>query len=212
MALIKTQLSAAIKVGDLVLPVVSTATGFPGIGIIPNPSQPILIEQEMMFLVQVTAPGSILVRSRGADGTAVVVHDIGAPVVTSSAPSDFPGITPGFWSTVPLEMPRELTYGQNGTIVAPNAPAGAVAILNGPSALTMLLAAPSLASTGVPLSILSQSAFSHTVSAPGLLLTGGAGGPFSTITFPAAVGAQADFIAQNGFWSLSSLSGAIVIS
>ena len=212
MALTKTQLTAAIKANDLVLAVASTSTGFPGVGVYTVPNQPVLIEQEMMFLVQVVAPGSILVRGRGFDGTAAVAHDINAPVVTSSAPADFPGITPGFWTTVPLEMPREFTYGQNGAIVTPNVPAGAVAILNGTSALLMTLVAPSLAITGVSLSILTQSAFAHVVSAPALLLTGAAGGPFSTITFPAAIGAQADFIAQNGFWSLSSLSGAIVIS
>ena len=212
MALTKTQLTAAIKANDLVLAVANTTTGFPGIGVISYPQQPVLIEQEMMFLVQVTAPGTILVRGRGFDGTAAVPHDISAPVVTSAAPGDFPSITPGFWNTIPLEMPRELTYGQNGIIVAPVAPAGAVAILNGSVALVMTLAAPSLAATGVPLAILSQTAFSHTISAPGLLLTGGAGAPFSNITFPAAIGAQVDLIAQNGFWSVSSISGLITFS
>ncbi len=209
MALTKTQLTAAIKASDLALPVASTATGFPGIGVISYPQQPVLIDQEMMFLIMVPAVNTLLVRCRGADGTLAVPHDITAPVITSAAPGDFLVPAPGFLTTTPLDSPREFTYGQSGPITPPAQPNGAMAILNGPSALAMTLAAPSLAVTGVTLTILTQTAFAHTVIAPGLIVTGAAGGPFSTITFPAAVGAQVDLVAQNGLWSVGGINGIV---
>lgn len=212
MALSKTTLAAAIKPNDLVFSVASTATGFPAVGQIITPSQPILIDQEMMFLVQVNAPGLIQVRSRGSDGTLAVAHDITAPVVTSASPGDFLVPTAGFMTTTPLDSPRELTYGQSGTIVPPSQPNGSVAILNGPAAIAMTLAAPTPAIIGATLNIFTQTAFAHTISAPGLLLTGAAGGPFSTITFPAQIGAQVDLTAQGTFWSVSGVNGAVVFT
>lgn len=212
MPLTRTQLAAACKANDLTLSVVTTSTGFPGIGVISAPQQPLQVDQEMMFLVQVVAPNTILVRSRGADGTLAIPHDVGAPVTTSAAPGDFPAPAAGFTVTVPPESPSTRTYGQSGALVIPQQPAGGTAILNGPAALAMTLGAPSPALTGVLFTIFTQTPFAHTISLPGLLVTGAAGGPFSTITFPATVGAQVDLIEQGGFWSVGGSNGAVVYS
>lgn len=212
MAVTRTTLSAAIKAGDLTIPVVSTATGFPAVGQILSPSQPVMIDQEMMFLVQVPAINILLVRSRGADGQQAVAHDVGAPVLTSASPGDFPVAGYGFSLTNPVEGPRTLTYGQSGAITLPPASLGGEALLNGAAALAMTLAAPPFYLTGTTFAILTQSAFAHVVSAPALFFTGAAGGPFGTLTFPAQIGAQVDLIAQNGVWNVSGINGAVVFT
>jgi hypothetical protein len=216
MALVKTQLTSAITSGQLVFGVASTATGFPGVGIFSNPQQPLMVDQEMMFLVQVLSPGVIQVRSRGSDGRQAVAHDITAPVITSSSPSDFPLPGLGEWIINPIESNSIVTYGQSGTIVQPTAGSDATALLNGATAITMTLAAPNMAAMGVLLRISTGSAFAHVVSAPGLFLTGAAGGPFSTLTFPAQIGAWVDLVAENqagiGQWSVNGTNGAVIFT
>ena len=212
MALTRTSLLAPIGASTLTLSVASTATGFPGVGVIVNPPQPIMVDQEVMFLVQVTAPGTLLVRSRGADGTPAEAHDISAPVVTSASPGDFPPPVPGFNITTPNEAPNLFYYGQNGAISQPLQPGGNIAALNGAAAIAMTLGAPSLAITGTVLQILTATAFAHTVSAPGLFQTGVAGGPFGTLTFPAQAGASVKLVAQQGFWAVLDSNGAVTFS
>lgn len=214
MALVKVQLTSPITPNQLVFGVSSVAVGFPGVGIFSNPQQPLMVDQELMFLVQVlsASPAVIQVRSRGSDGSQAIGHDITAPVITSPSPADFPLPALGEWVVTPIESNKALFYGQSGPIGQATPGSDAAAILNGPSAMAMTLAAPSLAQNGILLRLTTGSAFAHSVSAPGLLLTGAVGGPFSTITFPAFIGSWVDLIAENGQWSVNGTNGAVVFS
>ena len=213
MPLTRTTLTAAIKAGDTLLPVASTATGFPSVGLITNPQQLVMIDEELMYLVQVPSINTILVRSRGTQGTAVA-HDIGSSVATSTSTSDFPELGVGGALQRPLSAPDVVTYGQDGAIAPPGATAAAMtmALLAKATAGAYTLAAPSLALTGVVLVLTSQTAAAHVVTATALYNTGAAGGPFSTATFPAQIGAALTLIASNGLWNVQNTNGAIVFA
>ena len=211
MPLIRTTLTAAIKTNDLVWAVASTATGFPAVGVLANPPQPITVDDEEAVLVQVLAPGSILVRMRGSGGTAAGPHDVGSAVASSAAPSDFPALNPGASTLRVPDQPDIVTYGQDGAIAVPVEPI-TVAYLAKSGAGAFTLAAPSLALNGVLLILTSQTAAAHVVTAPALLNTGASGSPFGTATFPAFVGASVSLIAQNGSWNVQTTQGAIVFT
>ena len=211
MPLTRTTLTSAIKTSDLVWAVASTATGFPAVGVYANPPQPVLVDDEVAFLVQVLAPGSILVRSRGSDGTAAGPHDIGSAVITSAAPGDLPALNAGSSSLRVPDQPDIVTYGQDGIIAVPTEPI-TVAYLAKSSAGAFTLAAPSLALNGLLLILTSQTAAAHVLTATTLLNTGASGSPFSTATFPAFVGVSLTLIAQNGLWNVQNTQGAIVFT
>jgi hypothetical protein len=165
-----------------------------------------------MFLVQVLAPGSILVRSRGSDGEQAVPHDLAAPVVTSASPGDFPAIAANNFTTAPIGGVQAMTYGQNGAIALPADGNEMLATLNGPVALAMTLGAPSVGALASTIIITSGSAFAHTVSAPSLVLTGTTITPLSTITFPAFAAANVELVSQNGLWSVVGSNGAVTFT
>src|SRR5258708_36022421 len=110
MALTRTFLSAAIKASDLLIPVSSTAIGYPPVATIVNPSQPVQIDNEIMFLVQVPVANQLLVRSRGSDGQVAIAHDVNAPVVTSATIADFQTLAPGQSTLHPLTAPDNVSY------------------------------------------------------------------------------------------------------
>lgn len=205
MALVRTTLAAAAKASDLTLSVASTATGFPSVGVIQNPQQPMQVDNELMFIVQVPVAGSVLVRTRGADGTQAVAHDIGAPVITSATIADFPTLATGHGVLHPPSFPDQLTYGQTGTIAA--ILKDTRVFLAAATAQTMTLGAPSLALNGVELLLTNASGQAHVISAASLIDNGAAGSPFSTITFPAQPGSTISLIAQNGLWNVGATNG-----
>lgn len=207
MALTRTTLSAAITANQITFGVVSTASqAFPAVGAPPVGYQPLLVDDEMMFLVSCPAVNMVTVRMRGADGTEAAAHDAGSAVVTSATPIDFPAVRPGASVLRPPYAPDDVTYGQSGVIAVPIEPT--TAFLAGSSALAMTLGAPSLALNNMLLQITSQSAFAHTVTVPGvtgttgLYYTGAAGSPFTIATFPAQIGASMELVAQNGAWNV----------
>ena len=211
MALVRTTTSAAVKVGDTIIPVASTATGFPSVGLITNPQQPMWIDDELMFVVQVPAVNTVQVRSRGANGTAVQAHDVNASVVTSSAVGDFPAIGAGFLTERSPWTPDIVSYGQDGAIAVPIEDT-TTAYLTKVTAGAYTLGAPSLAIDGFQLLLSSKTAAAHVVTAPALFQTGVAGGPFTTLTFPAQAGAAVTLVAASGLWSVVSGNGAVVFT
>ncbi len=211
MPLVKTTLTAAIKAGDLTWNVASTATGFPTIGtILSGNGQPVMVDEEIAFVVSVPVAGQVVVRNRGAEGTQADAHDLGASVITSSNAQDFPANTPGASVLRPVPAPDLDTYGQDGVIVVPTQDTKAFIAKTTAAALT--LGAPALAVNGVELVLTSQTAAAHGITTPGLLNTGGAGTPFNTATFPAQIGATLWLVAQNGSWNVANTQGLIVFS
>lgn len=212
MALARTQLSAAITASQLTFGVVSTANqAFPAIGAPPLGYQPLLVDDEMMFLVSCPALNMVTVRMRGSDGTEAASHDVLASVVTSAVPSDFPALQPGASVLQPVWAQDKSTYGQDGAIAVPTEP-WTVAFLAKATAGAYTLGAPSLALNGMSLTITSQSAAAHTVTTPGatgstgLFFTGAAGAPFTIATFPAQQSATMQLVAQNGSWNVVNAS------
>ncbi len=206
MALARTTLTAAITSSQLTFGVVSTSVaGFPPVGATPLTYQPLVIDDETMFLVNVPALNTITVRMRGSDGTEATAHDLGSSVITSASPSDFPALQPGMVNLRSPSAPDIVTYGQSGAITVPIEPI-TIAFLAATSAGAYTLGAPSLALNGMMLEITSQSAFAHVVTATALYMTGAASSPFTTATFPAIAGASMSLIAQNGLWNVVNAS------
>lgn len=208
MALTRTTLTAAITSSQLTFGVGNTTSGFPPVGTIAA-SQPCIIDNEAMYIVAVPVAGTITVRSRGADGTAAVAHDILAPVVTSANPQDFPPYQPGAVVQRPTTEPAVITLGQDGTIVSPAE--DTIAYIAKASAAAVTLQAPSTALNGLTLLITSQTAFAHVVTATSLFNTG-AGALLSTATFPVQPGASLTLVSQNGLWNVTATTGTMTFA
>lgn len=210
MALIRTTLTAPITASQLTFGVASTAAqAFPAVGAAPLPYQPLMIDDEMMFLVSCPQVNVITVRMRGSDGSDAGPHDTGSTVVTSATPIDFPSLQPGMSTLRPPSAQDILTYGASAAIAVPTE-ASTVAFLASAAAGAFTLGAPSLALNGMIFEITSQTAAAHVVTATGLYNTGGAG-PFTTATFPAQIGATMTLQAQNGAWNVINASVSPVV-
>lgn len=211
MALVRTTLTAPITAGQLTFGVASTSnSAFPGVGAAPLVYQPLVIDDEVMFLVSVPAVNTITVRMRGSDGSDASAHDIGSTVVTTSNALDWPPTQAGMSTLRPPSTPDIVTYGQSGAIAVPIEGA-TYAFLAATSAGAYTLGAPSLALNGIEITITSQTAFAHVVVATGLYFPSSVTGPLSTATFPANVSATMQLVAQNGFWNVINSSTSPVI-
>lgn len=205
MALVRTTLTAPITAGQLTFGVANSAlAGFPAVGAAPLTYQPVVIDDEVMFLVSVPQTNMITVRMRGSDGTEAAAHDTGSAVITSATPSDFPALQPGMSVLRPPTAQDIVTYATSGVLAVPTE-LSTVAFLAATAAGAFTLGAPSLALDGLILEITSRTAFAHVVTATGLFNTGGAG-PFTTATFPAQIGASMMLQAQNGAWNVVNAS------
>lgn len=209
MALTRTTLTAPITASQLTFNVGNTTTGFPAVGTI-TASQPMLVDDEAMYIVAVPVAGTVTVRMRGADGTAAAAHDVLSAVVTSPNPGDFPAVQAGALTLRSPSDPDVITYGQDGVMTQPLEETIAY-IAKNTAAAALTLSAPSLALNGLPFTITSQTAFAHVVTATGLLNTG-AGALLSTITFPAQPGATVTLVSQNGLWNVTATSGTITFA
>ena len=209
MALTRTTLTAAITASQTTFGVASTGTGFPPVGTVAA-NQPMVIDDETMFLTGVPSANVVIVRGRGSDGTAATTHDVNSPVVTSATPGDFPATSPGFSTLRPVELPDIVTYGADGAIAVPTQPT--TAFIAKATAAALTLGAPTLALNGVPLTLSSQTAAAHVITATALLNTGVAGSPFTTCTFPAQVGVSVQLVASNGLWNVLNTQGTPVFA
>jgi hypothetical protein len=94
---------------------------------------------------------------------------------------------------------------------------GALALTPGTATLTkagvaaMTLAAPTVAQEGLILTVVSQTANAHTITATGLLDDGVTGGSKTTATFAAFAGAAVTLMASNLKWAVISVK-AVTIS
>ena len=75
----------------------------------------------------------------------------------------------------------------------------------------MTLAAPTVAQEGLILTVVSQTANAHTITATGLLDDGVTGGSKTTATFAAFAGAAVTLMASNLKWAVISVK-AVTIS
>lgn len=185
MPLTQTTTAAAITASQLRIPVTSTATGFPAVGVA-GQRQQVMIDSEKMLCVQVPFPGFIDVAMRGYDGSVAVAHDVLAPVSTSAVPQDFANPAPGQFVNPSENMPDQVTLGQDQAITIPTRPT--VYTITKASAIALTIASGTPANAGVTLTFIAGTAFAHTlVYTPGFL---GDTTASDTLTFGSKVGAS----------------------
>jgi hypothetical protein len=214
MAISRTTLAAQITASQVTFPVASTAgSSFPAVGAAPLGYQPIWVDDECMFLVSVPVAGTITVRSRGAEGTEAIFHDLGATVLTTPTPAiDFPPNAPGQLVLRPVAVEDISTVGTATGAILVAADFFQTIFLAPTQAGAWTLAAPNLAFNGQRIQFTSQSAFAHTITVPGvtgstgLYNTGATGGPFTVMTFPAFLGASVTLEVQNGTYNVVNAS------
>lgn len=181
MALTATTTSAAIGAADLLIPLTSTSSGFPAVGVYASPAQMMRISGEDMLIQVVPSSGFAKVMQRGYNGTRAVAHEALSIVLTSSDPQDFN--TPGGGQVVsrPPDVDNIVTLGVDTTFTATGTLATATTqpyptknttyYLNKPSACAVTLIAigastpaPSAASAGVKMTFVNLVAAANTVT------------------------------------------------
>lgn len=203
MSLTTTSLSAAITAGQTKqIPVTSTAAGFPAVGVL-GTRQLIQVDGEYMLLDQVLASGVINVLMRGYNGTTAVAHDALAPLNTSANAQDFGNVPVGAVDDRPPYVDDVVSVGQNGVIPVP-VKNTTVLLTKGSALATTTLGAPSKAKDGIRLTITSETAFAHVITATSLIADGVSGSPHSTLTFGAFIGASIVLESANGLWNVVS--------
>jgi hypothetical protein len=208
MALTETTLAADIGPNDTIIKLTST-TGYPAVGAAQGGNNTrIQIDGEYMYHVETIASGTIRVRSRGADGTLAVAHDILANV-SMGTPSDFAAYPAGAVNPRPPYYDDIVSVGEDGAISVPLK--NTTIFLTKATALgTTTLAAPTAAQNGLRLTITSQTAAAHVITATALVADGAAGSPEDTMTFAAQIGASVLLVASDGVWNVISLNGVTV--
>lgn len=207
MALTATTVATACLATDLTIALTSTSTGFPAVGVIGQP-QLLQLENEFMWIVQVPVAGQVKVRSRGAEGTAAVAHAALSPALTSATMTDFPSYSPGFRAAIEPLVPAIIAMSVSGAIAVPIR--DTIIQLTKAGVAVMTLAAPSTASDGTKLTVTSETAQAHTITATSLIADGTSGAPHTTATFAAFKGATVVFEASNGLWNVVSLQGVTI--
>lgn len=207
MALTGTTATAAILPGDTTWALTST-TGF-------LPGQPVRADSEYCYVASVPSTTSIVVRSRGAEGTTAAAHAVLTNVISGLA-GDFPVIPAGHVGTGTQATSEDdlQTIGANTAIIAVPT-RNTTFIINKATALaTTTLAAPTLAQNGLRLTFISTTAAAHVITGTSLFNNGITGVPFTTITFAAFAGAGFTATAVNGLWDVNAIpiAAAVVLT
>jgi hypothetical protein len=207
MALTATTTTAAVAPGDLTIPLISS-TGF-------LPGNPVRLDSEYCYVVSVPGTTSVVVRSRGSEGTTAAAHAVLTNVVTGPA-SDFPVIPAGHASqgTQTTSEDDIQTIGANTAIIAVPT-RNTTYIINKATALSATtLAPPTLAQNGLKLTFISTTAAAHVITGATLFNNGITGVPWTTVTFAALAGAGFTATAVNGLWDVNAIpiAAAVVLS
>lgn len=208
MALTPTTLSADCSASDLTLFITSTSSGFPAVGAYGS-RQLMQVDGEYMLIDHVPVSGQVKVLMRGYNGTTAVAHDVLANVATSSNPADFGAYGVGQSVSRPLSADLIVSVGENGVVPVPVQ--NTTVFLTKASALSSTtLAAPLTSSNGVRLTITSQTAAAHVITATGLIADGASGSPEDTATWDAEKGASLTLVASDGLWNVVAAVGVTI--
>lgn len=161
MGLTQTTLSAAITANQTLIPVTSTATGFPAVGTVAA-NQPMRIDSEYMFITGVPAAGMVTVRGRGSESTFAVAHDVLAVVQTSSAPADFPTPASAVQAGNEPAVDATATIGQDVALAIPNV--STTYYLTKATAAAVTIASGLPTQQGVVLTFIAKTAMAHTIT------------------------------------------------
>jgi hypothetical protein len=206
--LTNTTLAADVGANDTVLKLTST-TGYPAVGTISNGNQVRMqINGEFMYHVETIASGTVRVRSRGADGTLAVAHDL-LSNVSMGAPGDFPAYPVGAEAPRPAFDDDIVSVGENGVIAVPTKNT-TIYLTKATALTTTTLGAPTQAQNGLRLTITSQTAAAHVITATALLGDAASGSPEDTATFDAFIGASMTLVASDGIWNIVAVVGVVI--
>ena len=196
MATTNTTLSGAIDQNATM--VTLTAFSNPSAGGI-GPKTWVKVDGETM-LVTSTLLAPTLQVVRGYDGTLATSHNTLAPIAY--------GLAPDFVTTNLL--PNVTSYSVSGAIAVPQLAANreVFIVLNKAGVAAMTLAAPAADQNGLILTITSNTAQAHTVTATGLFQDGST--TTDVATFAAHPGAGFTVQAVNGKWNVTSNANASI--
>jgi len=205
MAITATALSADLSATGLTM-TVAAGTNFPTVGAtLPSQNFVCRIDKEMFLAVTQPVTGVIKIAQRGYNGTAAAAHDVLAKVEVG-LPSDYAAPSPGNSVNLPPYLPNQITLGESITYTAADVAAWGnqpqIFAMTKASALAIVLPAPSKAQDGLVLQFTNLTAVAHVITATSLLADGVTGGPHTTATFAAFVGASLTLMAQNGLWNV----------
>lgn len=199
MAITATTLAAACTANQTTLTLTST-TGFPTVALV-GQSQLMKIDSEFMVCTGTPISGTVTVRSRGAEGTAAVAHNILAFVQTSADPNDWPAMPAGGVEPIPDYEPDQVTLGADVTLACPLKDTDYT--ITKATAIAVTLAAPSKAQDGrVIRFIVNSTGLAHVITATSLIADAVTGSPHSTITPAQFKGASITLKASQGLWAV----------
>lgn len=209
------QLVSAITANQTVFGIQNVVTpvgsvGFPPVGVYATPQQPLLIDSEIMYIVLQPVAGTLQVRSRGAEGTAAIPHDILANVATG-LPTDFGPNPIATWGFLDMTDAFAVMLGTTPqTLALPTS--DTVYGINTATAATITLPAPPAGLNGVELTFTSNTANAHVLSAPTLFQDGAGTIPHGTATFPSKQGVSVTLLIQNGLYNVKANNGPVVFT
>lgn len=197
MALATTTLSAAVAINDNVITVAAATSLAAG--------RLIRVDDEWMEVSKGYVIASLTVPVlRGQQGSAVLAHTTGANV-THGLGTDF-SVPPAGVSlavTQPATRARKImSYNASGAITLPQAGEDMIAVIQGTSALTMTIAAPTKDLDGCIVWITGNAKSASTVQFNGTVGIGNAGASYDIITFQNAGNVGVMVMAVNGFWNI----------
>ncbi len=201
MALTTTSLNGAITASQTFLKLTSAtpATGSPALA---NRFM-LEVDGERMFVTDVSMSPTVQV-VRGYDGTSAVAHQTLAPLFWGQ-PFDWNGN-----AGAPVTPRALVSIGVNTAIIAAPTTNTLMTLDKATALATTTLAAPTPDSNGVVLTITSNTAAAHVITATSLVADGVSGSPHTTMTWAAFKGASIVLTVQNGLYNVTSAVGVTV--
>jgi len=154
MAITNSTLSAAITADTSRIPVASSTGATVG--------QLCRIDDEFAVVKEVISSTLVEVKHRGSRGTLAKAHTTGRVISFHALAEDQPTPGPRQRDALASSAPDEVSYAADGAIAVPTR--DTIAYVTKGSAAALTLAAPSKASTGIYLHIVSRTAYAHTVT------------------------------------------------
>lgn len=215
MALQSAQLNAAITASQTTFLLTNLSanaqSSLPLVGGVPlSMGVPMLIDSEFMFVVSQPVLGTVVVRSRGSDGTSASAHDTLANVYFSFVAGDFSAPQAGTATTLDPSEDAPVSIGQDATLVLMGA--NTVYNINKATAAAITVPAPSLSDNGVTIVFTTNTAAAHVLTFPTGLIQDGTATPKTTATFTAAKGATVSFVVENGFFNVQGTPLGVTFS
>jgi hypothetical protein len=166
------------------------------------------IDNEFMKIVQIADP-MVYVRERGGEGGVAADHGVNASV-TFFTGAEMPPLGTGEMVPAPTDNSDAITASADGVLAWNQVRRDTTVTIAKAAVANLTLEAPSAASDGVRLTITSQTAFAHVVTATGLIDDGATGGAKNTLTFAAFPGANVVLQSNRAHWTVLTKSGVTV--